>query len=1706
MAQGFRVRVLALATLLLACIGAVAVPSVARAAEGDYQIYPTPHTIEYATGEVKLGGQVTTVVESGIDTDTANRLNEALALKNIKPTSSQTVPTGKDGAAVLVGIKGSGGAVDKHVEQLVKDKKLSYATDLFTKTDAYVLAVLPSDGQRPAEVIVLGRDTDSAYYGLTTLYQILQQVSGSALRAFTVSDYADVVTRGFIEGYYGNPWSTEDRVNLMTWGGYYKLNAYFYAPKDDPKHNAKWRELYTETELREKIEPLAKAGNSSKCRFVFALHPFMSNPITSANYNESVAILKKKFTQVMDYGVRQIAILADDARNQGQDLYIRLCKDMTEWLHEQQKVKNTDGTLKYSGLKDTLIFCPVNYMGTGEGWYKQLPENVQVINTGGRVWGKIDNSFASTFQANSGVAPFMWINWPCSDNDKDALHMGGHNSFLGSDLKPGQVKGVVLNPMQQSEPSKQAIFMNADFTWNLWESEAHADQTWDKSFSYIDHNSPVATEGSNALHDLSVHMRRMYGGGATWESGESANIKDDLAAFRAKLAADTVTTEDCDKLIKIFETIQKDAATFREQAGTAAMRDQMKPWLDTWDDLTKATITELGAVKASLAQNNAELIAKYAEGVSQLEAANNHQLWYIDHYEKARVGKARITPLVNALNDYVAEKATLAADPDAVLTKFVTNRTDTPVGSTDAVFDGNVTTGAQFQTPNSVSAGDYFGMTQNKPFDLESVTFVQGDGKNFFDASKVQYLKDGTWTDVPGGKEYAGSTVSVSGLGLKGVTGVRLVAARNNARDAWPTINEIAINQQVESQSVFTGTVSLANQESADANKPLQNASDGQNTEAWFTHKKADPDKHDGTVKDAAVIVTFDAPKTIDAIVFEQGGAQSDNDIIDEGTAFYQSADGVWHRAGDITGKKAETVRLAGPVEAKAIKVVNNKAKEVWWRVVDLHATYGKAPAVTNVTTNLTQYSTFSIANAIDGNDESKFFSNRTTQVNDWVMLNFGESKFIDSVRMLQGGGDRFAASKLYYTTDEKPTEKGSWTELATLGGAADQTVTFNRVKATGIKVVATQATDKWFQLFELQAFERYAYTKDNLHASFDLAGVDVTAYAGEGVFKATDGAVTLPKAGDVFAIDLGSVHRDVALPGIDTKALGAAELVYSQNGLEWLPMEHGAASRARYVGFRAKSDQATVTLKGLAGTYLASLAPSMEASSLPGAQAFDVAKMFDGDIASATKSSAPPTKGSALVIDLGQERSITSLEYFVPEASLDFIRNAVVEVADRPDAPDAEWKLALDINSKGEQKDPGSSATAKQASWLTHSSEKPGNMFIEAKDLKLSGRYLRIRFTENYPDRWVEIGELRINKGAYVSTYAGGDFESTVVEQAGKVPANLIDKSLVTPWAPASGSAGSLTYHVSTPLKADGTPYEGVRIISHGKPSNVKVKAVVYTDDTFTATTTVDLGVDDEILQEFRFGKVQQSERSLPSYAAVKDIIFEWDENAAPQISEIYLLGTMTGVTTDELNSLQGAIDAAKQANTEMWTADSKTALAAAIAQAEEALKSPEGLTIDQVDELKAALETATNSPVLKYAGTELAELVQNALTDGSAYTAESWQAYQDALAAAKAGLDMGDNLSQAEGDQLVAALKAARDALRPAGGSGNGGAAGGNGGAAGGNGGVQGGSSASGAGKPSGKLPTTGDASVLTLAVAGVTGGVLVAFGAVAAKRRRS
>ena len=64
----------------------------------------------------------------------------------------------------------------------------------------------------------------------------------------------------------------------MRYGGDLKLTQYFFAPKDDPYHNKKWRELYPEEKLAE-IRELARVGTKTRPAMFGQFHPFMNNRI-----------------------------------------------------------------------------------------------------------------------------------------------------------------------------------------------------------------------------------------------------------------------------------------------------------------------------------------------------------------------------------------------------------------------------------------------------------------------------------------------------------------------------------------------------------------------------------------------------------------------------------------------------------------------------------------------------------------------------------------------------------------------------------------------------------------------------------------------------------------------------------------------------------------------------------------------------------------------------------------------------------------------------------------------------------------------------------------------------------------------------------------------------------------------------------------------------------------------------------------------------------------------------------------------------------------------------------------------------------------------------------------------------------------------------------------------------------------------------------
>ncbi|MCI6574952.1 MAG: beta-N-acetylglucosaminidase domain-containing protein [Arcanobacterium sp.] len=1130
----------------------------ASAAETEYAIYPTPHSVVYGDGAVSLT-KADLVVEPGIDSETQTRLDEVLSLRAIPGITwkgEDPLPS-SDGLSVLVGTKGSGGAVDQHVAQLVESGKLTYDASIFGKIDAYLLAVMPGvDGERD-EIIVLGKDTDAAFYGLTSLYRIFEQASNASVRELTIADYADVRNRGFIEGYYGNPWSTQDRVELMRWGGYYKLNSYFYAPKDDPKHNAKWRELYTPEELASKIAPLAQAGNHGKTRFIYALHPFMNAPITSSNYDASVKILKEKFLQVIDSGVRQIAVLADDARDQGADLYTRLMTDMTAWIQGLQRLTNADGALKYPGLKDTIVFCPVNYYGNGESWYANLPATVQVINTGGAVWGKATHTFFQRFKNNSGRATFMWMNFPCSDNDKDALHMGNYENFLGLDVQPGDLEGLVMNPMQQSEPSKQAIFMNADFSWNLWDSLDHADRTWRDSFSYIDHNSPFPTDGSDALRTISEHLRRMFGGGVTWEARESTAVKDTLVALQNAIRAGNVNAEQVAAARQVYSDVQPAVDTFRAQGGTPAMVAQMKPWLDAFDDLIAAATYYFNAYDAFLAGNNDDLLSNYQAGNALLASYNNHAFDYMGHDEYAKVGKAYLTPTIQLLANDLKAKAAIAINPDAFLLRFITSRTDTPEGSISSILDGNEATGVTYKTPNTITTGTYVGIVDNKAFDADAVKFVLGaaSGKNYFDHARLEYTTDGTaWQPVPDAPEATTSPVLYRGLNLTGIKGLRLYATADNARDAWLEVKEITINPQAAQPSMVP-TVSLSANLARHSGE-LAQASDGDTSTILWLKPVIDPATPDyNTIKDmtpvdAAVTLTYPQAFDVKRVTF----AQANNDQITQGVIEY-SVDGTsnWTHLADVNGRQSVALTLDTPIHAKAIRVRNTERTAGWWKLAELSTRSAQDPepatpvsATVTLSDGLGRYQGSNDAALTDGETTGGFvWTNASPRQGAFMSVRYSEPIQVGAIRFAQDTSDRITSGEIQVSPDGT-----SWETVAPVNGNALQTVMLPTPRAVqGIRVVNGADSSRWWKVYELStvAADDLA-NRDALSAAIARASAKVEADYSVFTWQVLTGALNAARetydnaAASQAAVDEATAMLESAINGL--KPAGGGEPV----------------------------------------------------------------------------------------------------------------------------------------------------------------------------------------------------------------------------------------------------------------------------------------------------------------------------------------------------------------------------------------------------------------------------------------------------------------------------------------------------------------------------------------------------------------------------------
>ncbi len=484
-----------------------------------YSIYPVPHLQVAGQAMATFNRSVNIVAEQGIDQPTIDRAVGILKQHGCSVIShSSHIVKGK--ANLLLGVNGSRGVADRQVSSL----RLSREVFSKPKFDRHILS-LTADKTGNALVVVLGENTDATFCGLASLEQMLD--TGNSLPEVTLYDYADVKYRGIIEGYYGVPYTAEVTKDLFRFMARYKMNTYMYGAKSDPYHSRYWSEPYPTqiTPEQERIGYLTQqmmrditdVSHATKVNFIWAIHP--GTAFTDAGNTKVIGQIMQKFESMYALGVRQFGVFVDDVGVPSDALSLKLGADrLTDLQNRIDQRWNTPGAAPADTVK-SLHYVPQLYAYSwvasdkAQTFFQSLshtPDKVNIYITGANVWSVPNNRDLLFVKKALGRDTSWWWNYPCNDNDVTKLFpMDMYDNFrderhiMNLDRLPADLTGLnslIINPMQQGEASKIALFSVADYAWNHADFDNH--QSWEAALPAV-----VGKELAPALRHLAPYLR-----------------------------------------------------------------------------------------------------------------------------------------------------------------------------------------------------------------------------------------------------------------------------------------------------------------------------------------------------------------------------------------------------------------------------------------------------------------------------------------------------------------------------------------------------------------------------------------------------------------------------------------------------------------------------------------------------------------------------------------------------------------------------------------------------------------------------------------------------------------------------------------------------------------------------------------------------------------------------------------------------------------------------------------------------------------------------------------------------------------------------------------------------------------------------------------------------------------------------------------------
>ncbi|XP_072783982.1 protein O-GlcNAcase isoform X9 [Taeniopygia guttata] len=282
---------------------------------------------------------------------------------------------------------------------------------------------------------------------------------------------------GVVEGFYGRPWSMDQRKLLFQWLQRRGLNCYMYAPKDELKHRLLWREPYTEHEAA-RMKSLIEAAQEQRVEFIFAISAGQDMVFSSAGDR---LLLQQKLRQVAAMGCRSFALLFDDI----DPCMCQADRDVFPSLAQAQ-ASVANEVYQELGQPSVFLFCPTEYCSSlcspspSQSCYLQtigqeLLPGIGVIWTGPKVVSQeLSAELLEEVEAVLRRCPVIWDNLYANDYDCRRVFLG---PYMGR--APGlmsRLHGLLLNP--NCELQANFIPIHTLGTWFQSElgSCAHPDQ------------------------------------------------------------------------------------------------------------------------------------------------------------------------------------------------------------------------------------------------------------------------------------------------------------------------------------------------------------------------------------------------------------------------------------------------------------------------------------------------------------------------------------------------------------------------------------------------------------------------------------------------------------------------------------------------------------------------------------------------------------------------------------------------------------------------------------------------------------------------------------------------------------------------------------------------------------------------------------------------------------------------------------------------------------------------------------------------------------------------------------------------------------------------------------------------------------------------------------------------------------------------------